>query len=148
MIKENQEVIYAQTDCILAPHPRGIHLITDQIECALNKLPKVKTGLVQLFIQHTSASLLISEKACSDVRDDLETHFNRLVPEDKQLYRHTIEGADDMPAHIKNALLGSSLMIPITQGKMALGQWQGIFLCEHRNQASERRIIITLQGFA
>ncbi|WP_419418902.1 secondary thiamine-phosphate synthase enzyme YjbQ [Legionella sp. D16C41] len=137
---------YGQIKCSLSPKARGVHLITAQIEEALAQLPSLKIGLVHLFLQHTSASLLINENASEDVWLDLETHLNQLAPDNKQLYRHTIEGADDMPAHIKNAHLGSSLIIPITQGKMALGQWQGIFLCEHRNHATARHIIITLQG--
>ncbi|WP_115303081.1 secondary thiamine-phosphate synthase enzyme YjbQ [Legionella beliardensis] len=141
-----QVPFYGQIKCSLSPLPRGIHLITDNIKTSLAKLPTLQVGLVHLFLQHTSASLLISENASDEVPLDLETHLNRLVPEDDQLYLHTIEGSDDMPGHIKNALLGSSLTIPITQGKMALGQWQGIFLCEHRNAATARHIIITLQG--
>ncbi|WP_131781359.1 secondary thiamine-phosphate synthase enzyme YjbQ [Legionella gresilensis] len=137
---------YSQIKCTLDPQTRGVHLITDKIQEAINKLPEVNVGLVHLFLQHTSASLLISENASEDVWHDLETHLNHLAPDNEQLYTHTIEGPDDMPAHIKNAHLGSSLSIPITNGKMALGRWQGIFLCEHRNHASARHIVITLQG--
>jgi len=109
-------------------------------------MPSLKTGLINLFLKHTSASLTITENTCADVWQDLENHFNRLIPEDNNLYQHTLEGDDDMPAHIKNVLLGASLTIPFRDGKLALGQWQGIFLCEHRNQAPARQIIITGQG--
>ncbi len=107
---------------------------------------RIKIGLANLFLQHTSASLAISENTCQDVPFDLETHFNRLIPDDDQLFRHTLEGSDDMPAHIKNVMLGSSLTIPIKDGRLLLGRWQGIYLCEHRNQASARRLIVTIQG--
>ncbi|MGQ3888921.1 secondary thiamine-phosphate synthase enzyme YjbQ [Legionella sp. CNM-1927-20] len=141
-----EQPFYSQTKYTLDAKSRGVHLITDKIQEAINKLPEVNVGLVHLFLQHTSASLLITENASEDVWLDLETHLNRLAPDNEQLYRHTIEGSDDMPAHIKNAHLGSSLIIPITKGKMALGRWQGIFLCEHRNHATARHIIITVQG--
>ena len=109
-------------------------------------MPALQTGIIHLFLQHTSASLTISENTCNDVRLDLETHFNSLVPDDNSLYRHTLEGEDDMPAHIKNTMLGASLVIPVSNNQLLLGQWQGIYLCEHRNHATARRIIITAQG--
>ncbi len=125
---------------------RGFHLITEDINAALKDMPALTTGMLNLFIQHTSASLCISENTCQDVREDLETYFNRHVPEDPVLYRHTLEGSDDMPAHIKNVLLGASLNIPMIDGQLALGQWQGICLCEHRDQAPSRRIVVTVFG--
>jgi secondary thiamine-phosphate synthase enzyme len=126
--------------------PRGFHLITDEINQVLKKAPAMQMGLAHLFLQHTSASLAISENTCDNVAKDLETYFNRTVPEANALYSHTLEGSDDMPAHIKNAILGVSLTIPIQDNELLLGQWQGIFLCEHRNQAPARRVVITLQG--
>lgn len=125
---------------------RGFNLITREIISHLPELTTFKTGMINLFIKHTSASLTISENADPTVRQDLETYFNRAVPEDTKLYRHTDEGPDDMTSHIKNALLGSSLNIPITDGKMNLGTWQGIYLCEHRNYANQRTIIATITG--
>lgn len=137
---------YWQHLCLLPAKPRGFHLITAEIQCAMATMPPIHTGLVHLFLQHTSASLTISENTCTDVQLDLETHFNSAVPEDDLLYRHTLEGTDDMPAHIKNVLIGVNLTIPLHSNQLLLGQWQGIFLCEHRNQATARRIIITAHG--
>ncbi|WP_161889548.1 secondary thiamine-phosphate synthase enzyme YjbQ [Pontibacter russatus] len=125
---------------------RGFHLITDLLEAHLPELEDIKTGLAHVFIKHTSASLAINEDADPTVRQDFESHFNQLVPEDQPYYRHTLEGPDDMPAHLKAALLGSSVTIPITNGKLNMGTWQGIYLCEHRNHASKRTIVVTLQG--
>lgn len=142
----NPVPVYGQHQCILPAKTRGFHLITSVILATLNQLPQIQTGLVHLFLQHTSASLTISENTCPDVLLDLETHFNRLIPDDPALYRHTIEGSDDMPAHLKNVMLGASLTIPIVRGQLALGQWQGIYLCEHRNHANARQLIITVQG--
>ena len=109
-------------------------------------MPSTHNGLIHLFLQHTSASLAISENTCQDVPDDLESYFNRTIQEDNSLYRQTLEGEDDMPANIKNVMLGVSLIIPIANNKLLLGQWQGIYLCEHRNNVPRRTIIITLQG--
>jgi len=138
--------IYWQTECILAAKPRGFHLITNELRQSLAAMPAIQTGLVHLFLQHTSASLAISENTCTDVPEDLESYFNRTIPDDNSLYRHTLEGEDDMPAHIKNVLLGAILSIPLRQGHLALGQWQGIFLCEHRNRAPKRTLVITAHG--
>ena len=135
-----------QSLCVLTPKPRGFHLITDKIVQTIGVMPAIQTGLIHLFLQHTSASLTISENTCNDVPLDLETCFDALAPDDSSLYRHTLEGDDDMPAHIKSTLLGVSLVIPIGDTKLLLGQWQGIYLCEHRNHATARRIIITAQG--
>ena len=125
---------------------RGFHLITDLLEAQLPEMEDIKTGLAHVFIKHTSASLAINEDADPTVRQDFESHFNQLVPEDQPYYRHTLEGPDDMPAHLKAALLGSSVTIPITNGKLNMGTWQGIYLCEHRNHASKRTVVVTLQG--
>lgn len=124
---------------------RGFHLITREV---VNELPEVKSlrvGLLHVFIQHTSASVTINENADPDVRLDFETAMNHVVPE-SLAYVHTIEGLDDMPAHVKSSLLGPSLLIPIEQGRLALGTWQGIYLCEHRDAAGGRRLLLTLQG--
>ena len=124
---------------------RGFHIITKEIEKDLQQMP-VKTGMCHVFIQHTSASLTVNENADPTVRADFETYFNKAVPENDPGYRHDYEGADDMPAHLKNALLGSSVMIPIKDGRLALGMWQGIYLCEHRNNGGNRHLVITVWG--
>ncbi|NOH25330.1 secondary thiamine-phosphate synthase enzyme YjbQ [Vibrio europaeus] len=125
---------------------RGFHLITDEIEQQLPQISDYSVGLLQLFIQHTSASLTINENADPTVRHDMEKHFNHSVPERAPYYKHTYEGDDDMPAHIKTSTLGCSVMIPISQGRLALGTWQGIYLGEHRDYGGSRTITATLQG--
>jgi secondary thiamine-phosphate synthase enzyme len=125
---------------------RGFHLITSEIEHSLPQLREIKTGMCQVFIQHTSASLTINENAAPDVRKDFETWFNKSVPENDPDYKHNDEGPDDMPAHLKASLLGSSVMIPIRNGRFAFGMWQGIYLCEHRNNGGQRTLIITAWG--
>lgn len=125
---------------------RGFHLITDLLEAQLPELEEINVGLAHVFIKHTSASLTINEDADPTVRQDFESHFNHMVPENQSYYRHTLEGSDDMPAHLKAALLGNSVTVPITKGKLNLGTWQGIYLCEHRNHASKRTVVVTLQG--
>lgn len=125
---------------------RGFHLITGEVLRALPAIGDLKTGMCQVFIQHTSASLTINENADPTVRKDFETWFNKAVPENDPDYMHNDEGSDDMPAHIKAALLGSSVMIPIRNGRFALGTWQGIYLCEHRNYGGSRRLVITAWG--
>lgn len=125
---------------------RGFHLVTHHITDAIPELKQIRIGLVHVFMQHTSASLAINENADPDVRHDMEAYFSRAVPENEPYFRHTLEGADDMPAHIKAALLGESLTIPVSEGRLALGIWQGIYLCEHRNHAGNRTIIVTLNG--
>ena len=125
---------------------RGFHLITQLIETELPELDELQRGTLHVFIQHTSASLCISENADPTVRHDFESHFNHLVPENQPYYRHTAEGPDDMPAHIKAALLGTSVSIPVTNGRLALGTWQGIYLCEHRNHGGKRWVVLTLMG--
>jgi secondary thiamine-phosphate synthase enzyme len=129
----------------LPPFRRGFHLITSRVVEALPELPRVRCGLLHVFIQHTSASVSINENADSDVPVDLESSFNAIAPEDFD-YRHTIEGPDDMPAHVKASLLGSSVIIPIQDGRLLLGTWQGIYLCEHRNRAGGRKLVLTLEG--
>lgn len=131
-----------QIKIALPPHPRGFHLITDLVVQQLTSLPN--QGLLQLFILHTSAGLTINENADPDVRVDFEQIFNRLVPENMSFLTHTLEGPDDMPAHIKAALVGSSVQIPIYQGQLHLGTWQGIYLCEFRNQGGARQLMATI----
>ena len=131
-----------QNEISLGPYPRGFHIISSEI---VNELP-VLTGLVHIFIKHTSASLTINENADPDVREDFESHFNLMVSEDDTHYKHNHEGPDDMTSHIKSSLLGSSVSFPIKNGIPQLGVWQGIYLCEHRNNASKRRIVITVIG--
>jgi len=138
--------MWHQTTFRLPPFRRGFHLITHLIEQNCAELSRFKVGLAHVFIQHTSASLSLNENADSTVRTDFESHFNKMVPENAPYYRHIYEGSDDMPAHIKASLLGSSVSMPITDGRFNLGTWQGIYLCEHRNRASGRIITVTLQG--
>ncbi len=130
----------------LEERKRGFHLITAEITQALAIIKEIKTGLCQVFIQHTSASLTINENADPTVRKDFEMYFNKTVPENDPAYQHTDEGSDDMPAHLKAALLGSSVLIPVNNGKLALGTWQGIYLCEHRNYGGSRKLVITVWG--
>ena len=130
----------------LKARARGFHLITRDIEQALPELADVSVGLLHVFIQHTSASLTINENADPTVRVDFEEVFSRLVPENQPYYKHNDEGPDDLPAHIKSSLLGPSLTIPVTNGRLALGTWQGIYLCEHRDYGGSRRLVLTLQG--
>lgn len=131
----------------LPPLSRGFHLVTRNVLEALPELPRIESGVLHVFIQHTSASLTINENADPDVPVDLEASFNAIAPEDFP-YTHTIEGPDDMPAHVKAAMLGSSVSVPIGSGRLLLGTWQGIYLCEHRNRASSRKLVLTLQGDA
>ena len=134
-----------QRKLTLQPRPRGCHLVTREILAAVPELKPIKVGLFHIYIQHTSASLTINENADRDVRTDLESSLNALAPEDFP-YVHTVEGPDDMPAHVKASLMGSSVMIPVTDGQLALGTWQGIFLCEHRNEGGPRKLVLTLWG--
>jgi len=138
--------MWVQKTISLSPHPRGFHLITNKIVESVPEMSQIKTGLLHLFIKHTSASLTINEDADPTVRTDFESHFNHLVPENQPYYKHTLEGQDDMPAHLKASLLGSSVSIPITRGELALGTWQGIYLCEHRNHGGNRTLVATIQG--
>ncbi len=140
-------MIWTQHELRLPPHRRGFHLITPAIEAATPELGQVQIGLLHCFIQHTSASLTINENADSDVRVDFETAMNHVVPENLA-YVHTLEGPDDMPAHVKASMMGASVTIPIRAGRLHLGTWQGIYLCEHRDHASSRQLVLTLQGLA
>jgi len=138
--------MWIQKELFLSAKRRGFHLITDEILAAIPELGTIDCGLLHVFIKHTSASLTINENADPTVRQDLESHFNKFVPEKAPYYQHDYEGDDDMPAHIKSSLLGSSVSIPITDGRLNLGIWQGIYLCEHRNYGGKRIIVITIQG--
>lgn len=138
--------MWLQEQISLTPKSRGFHLVTDEVLAALLELKKIKTGLAHFFLQHTSASLSLNENADASVRRDLEAHFNVLAPESAAYYEHIYEGADDMPAHIKSSLLGSELTIPILNGELNLGTWQGLILGEHRELAGPRCVIVTLHG--
>lgn len=139
-------MIWVQRSITLDPRPRGFHLVTAEVVQALSELDQLDTGLLHLLIQHTSASLALNENASPDVRRDFETWSGETVPEDASYWTHTLEGADDMPAHIKAALFGPSLTLPVSRGELALGTWQGIYLCEHRNRGGARTMLATLWG--
>lgn len=140
--------MWHQRELTLRPHPRGFHLITREVVSALPELAGVRVGLLNVFIQHTSASLTVSENASPDVRRDFERYFNHAVPDGWAGFEHTLEGDDDMAAHIKASVLGASLSLPVRDGRLALGTWQGIYLCEHRNSGGARRLVLTLMGEA
>ncbi len=140
--------MWIQKTLHLSPRPRGFHLISDEILAQLPEIAQLRVGLLHLFIQHTSAALTLNENADPTVRQDFESHFNHMVPENQPWYRHTDEGPDDMPAHLKASILGPSLSIPLSNGRPALGTWQGIYLCEHRNHGGSRRLVATAQGEA
>ncbi len=135
-----------QTEISIASKPRGFHLITDEILSNIIEIANIKIGFLQVFIKHTSASLTINEAADPTVRLDFESHFNYMVPENQPFYEHTMEGSDDMPAHLKSSILGCNINIPITNGELNLGTWQGIYLCEHRNFGGSRKIVLTAWG--
>ena len=137
---------FFQVEIQLRPFKRGFHLITSEIENALPEIKTINSGQLHVFIQHTSASLTINENADPTVRIDFESHLNEMVPEGAKYFKHTYEGADDMPAHIKSSLMDSSVQIPITNGKLNLGTWQGIYLCEHRDRGGSRRLVLTAFG--
>ncbi len=137
---------FYQKEIRLQPRSRGFHLITQEIERNLDDLQNIKVGQLQVFIKHTSASLTINENADPTVRQDFESHMNKMVPENAPYYIHTYEGPDDMPAHIKSSLMGASVTIPVTNGRLNLGTWQGIYLCEHRNHGGSRKVVLTLFG--
>lgn len=137
---------FYQRNIQLKSYKRGFHLITDQILDALPQIEEISIGQLQVFIKHTSASLTLNENVDPTVRHDFEKHFNEMVPEGAKYYKHTYEGLDDMPAHIKASLLGASVQIPITNGKLNLGMWQGIYLCEHRDYGGSRTLVITAFG--
>ena len=137
---------WIQKEIHISRKPRGFHLITQEVLSSFSELSQINRGILQVFIQHTSASLTINENADSTVRSDFEAHFNEMIPENQPYYRHTMEGSDDMPAHLKSSILGCSLIVPITKGKFNLGTWQGIYLCEHRNNGGKRKILVTING--
>jgi secondary thiamine-phosphate synthase enzyme len=138
--------MWTQREIVLDPRPRGFHLVTREIVGWLPELGDVAVGLLHLLIGHTSASLALNENASPDVRRDFESYFNHAVPEDARFWTHTLEGADDMPAHVKASLLGPSLTLPVSRGRLALGTWQGIYLCEHRNRGGSRTVVATIFG--
>jgi len=135
-----------QKEITISSKPRGFHSITDEVVSQFPDIRELQNGICQIFIKHTSASLTINEDADPTVRLDFESHFNELVPENQSYYQHTFEGSDDMPAHLKASILGSSVQIPITKGKLNMGTWQGIYLCEHRNHAGSRKLVLTMWG--
>lgn len=137
---------FIQTEVFLKERSRGFHIITGEILSSIPGIRDINTGMANIFIRHTSASLSINENADPDVRIDMETHFNEMVPEDRNYYLHTAEGPDDMTSHIKTSILGSSLSIPVTKGRLNLGTWQGIYLCEHRNHGGRRKVVVTVFG--
>ena len=137
---------FHQREIRISAKPRGFHLITHDVVSSFPELDQINKGVLQIFIKHTSASLTINEAADSTVRSDFEAHFNEMVPENQPYYRHIMEGADDMPAHLKSSILGSSIQIPITDGRLNLGTWQGIYLCEHRNHGRSRTLVLTAWG--
>ncbi|MBN1398086.1 MAG: YjbQ family protein [Bacteroidetes bacterium] len=135
-----------QKEITLEARRRGFHLVTEEIVSQIPELETIQSGLLHIFIKHTSASLTLNENADSTVRSDFESHFNKIVPENAPYYKHDTEGSDDMPAHLKSSILGSSVLIPVTNGKLNLGVWQGIYLCEHRNYGGARELVLTLTG--
>src|SRR3954447_22981324 len=138
--------MWIQREITLEARSRGFHLVTSEVERGVPELRDLRVGIALLFIQHTSASLTLNENASSDVRRDFASWFDAAVPEDAPYWTHTLEGADDMPAHIKASLLGPSLTLPVRDGRLALGTWQGIYLCEHRDRGGARTLIATLNG--
>jgi secondary thiamine-phosphate synthase enzyme len=138
--------MWIQKEITLKARTRGFHLVTQEILTQLPDLKDFKTGLLHIFIKHTSASLTINENAASEVRVDFESFFNHAVPENEPYYRHLDEGSDDLPAHLKASILGSSITVPITNGRLNLGIWQGIYLCEHRNHGGSRQLTVTING--
>jgi secondary thiamine-phosphate synthase enzyme len=141
-------LIWIQEQVRLEARPRGFHLVTREVERAVPDLSRVRVGMAHVFIKHTSASLTLNENASPDVRRDFESWFNEAVPEDFPAWTHTVEGADDMPAHVKASLLGPSVTLPVRDGSFAVGTWQGIYLCEHRNSGGPRKLVVTAFGEA
>jgi secondary thiamine-phosphate synthase enzyme len=138
--------MWHQTEVRLTPRPRGFHLVTGEILEAVPELREVRIGLVHLFLRHTSASLTLNENASPDVRRDFRSWFDRAVPEDEPYWTHTDEGPDDMPSHIKSSLTGNELTLPVRDGRLLVGTWQGVYLCEHRDRGGSRSLIVTLTG--
>jgi len=137
---------WLQRSITLRARPRGFHLITDEVEAELSELERFGVGVAHVFIQHTSASLTLNENASPEVRGDFERFMREAVPDGAPYFRHTLEGPDDMPAHIKASLMGSSVTIPVRDGRLALGTWQGLYLCEHRDSGGPRRLVVTVWG--
>ena len=137
---------WTQKQIHISSKPRGFHLITHDILDNFTEIEHFSKGIIHIFIKHTSASITLNENADSTVRSDFEAHFNNMIPENQPYYHHTIEGPDDMPAHLKSSILGSSIQIPISNGTLNLGTWQGIYLCEHRNHGSPRELVLTAWG--
>ena len=135
-----------QKEFELAPRKRGFHIVTDEVVANVPEINEFNSGLAHIFICHTSASITLNENVSPDVRADMESHFNEFVPENAPYYMHTIEGSDDMPAHIKSSLLGSSVSVPVRNGRLHLGTWQGVYLCEHRNSGGQRKLVVTIIG--
>jgi secondary thiamine-phosphate synthase enzyme len=138
--------VWIQRRIDLRPRPRGFHLVTSEIVDGVPELESISVGIATVFMQHTSASLTLNENASPDVRRDFAAWFDRAVPDGADYFAHTLEGADDMPAHIKTSLTGSSLVLPVTRGRLALGTWQGIYLCEHRDNGGSRSVVVTALG--
>ena len=139
-------MFWFQKEITLSSKSRGFHLITGEILRQVPEIKDIKKGMANIFIKHTSASLAINENADPTVRTDMESHFNKLAPENASYYRHNTEGSDDMPAHLKSVIIGCSLNIPVTDGSLNLGIWQGVYLCEHRDYGGSRKIVVTLYG--
>lgn len=140
--------MWIQKEISLRARSRGFHLISHEVVSALPELDEIRIGLLNVLIKHTSASLTINENADPSVRVDFESYFSRLAPENEPYFEHTLEGSDDMPAHLKSSLLGASLVLPVKDGALNLGTWQGIYLCEHRNHGGSRSLVLTLNGEA
>jgi secondary thiamine-phosphate synthase enzyme len=138
--------VWIQRQITLGSRPRGFHLVTDEVVGGVPELRELRVGIVTVFMQHTSASLTLNENASPDVRRDFAAWFDRAVPDGAEYFAHTLEGADDMPAHLKSSLTGSSLVLPVADGRLALGTWQGIYLCEHRDRGGPRRVVVTAFG--
>ena len=138
--------MWHQTELTLQPRPRGFHLVTDEVLAAVPEIRELRVGLAHLFLRHTSASLTLNENASPDVRRDFRAWFDRAVPDDTAYFAHTLEGPDDMPSHIKTSLTGSSLTLPVADGRLAVGTWQGVYLCEHRDRGGARSLVVTVFG--
>ena len=139
-------MIWVQREVRLEPHPRGFHLVTEEVVRAVPELERIAVGMAHVFIRHTSASLTLNENASPAVRQDFRAWFDEAVPEDAPYWTHTLEGPDDMPAHLKSSLLGPSVSVPVSGGRLALGTWQGIYLCEHRDSGGSREVVVTAWG--
>jgi secondary thiamine-phosphate synthase enzyme len=140
--------VWIQRQITLRPRPRGFHLVTEEVVSAVPELSSIRVGLALVFMQHTSASLTVNENASPDVRRDFAAWFDRAVPDGADYFAHRLEGPDDMPAHIKSSLTGTSVTLPVREGRLALGTWQGVYLCEHRDDGGARRLIVTAFGEA